>query len=190
MSNFSIEDTHIQEVKIVTPKVYGDDRGFFTEVFNATDFEALGLPTKFVQMNHSSSMKGVLRGLHFQWDPPMGKIMRVTQGSAFLVAVDIREDSPTLGQSYSGIFNPTNKNQLWAPAGFARGFYALTDYTEVQYLLTGEYNPINESEIIWNDKDLNIDWPVEDPILSPKDKNAKTFKQWLNSDYIKNFKYE
>ncbi len=188
--NFNIEDTNIPEVKIVHNNFYKDERGFFTEVFNVKDFKELGIPGQFVQMNHSSSIKGVVRGLHFQWEPPMGKLMRVTRGEAFLVAVDIRKGSPTLGEWYSGIFNENNKDQLWAPACFARGFCAFSEYTEVQYLITGTYNPRNESEILWNDKDLDIKWPIENPILSPKDENAQTFKEWLKSEQSNNFVYE
>ncbi len=188
--NFIVEDTQIPDVKIVHPKVYEDDRGFFIEVFNFNSFQELGLPNKFVQMNHSKSAKDVVRGLHFQWKPPMGKLMRVTAGEAFLVAVDIRKGSPTLGKFVSGIFSAENKKQLWAPASFARGFCSISEFAEVQYLITGTYNPSCESEIAWDDKDLKIDWPVNDPILSEKDKKAQTFKEWLNSELSNNFIYE
>ena len=190
MSNFTVIDTHIDDVKVISSKRWSDERGWFTEVFNTSVFEELGMPNKFVQMNHSESVYGVIRGLHFQWDPPMGKLMRVTRGEAFLVAVDIRVGSPTLGQWYGRIFNEYTPDQLWAPACFARGFCAISDYAEVQYLITGNYNPVCESEILWNDKDLNITWPVENPILSPKDIKAQTFKQWLSSPNAQNFKYE
>jgi len=187
--NFSVEETILDEVKIISPKVYADDRGYFTEVFNANDFEILGIPYQFKQMNHSSSKKGVVRGLHFQWDPPMGKLMRVTRGIAFLVAVDIRLGSPTFGQWVGGEFSEWNRKQIWAPHSFARGFCAITDEAEVQYLITGTYNPVNESEILWNDKDLNIPWPVENPIVSPKDQKAQTLQQWIKSDKSKNIMY-
>ena len=159
-----------------------DERGFFIEVFNKTDFNLLGIPSYFVQMNHSRSEKNVIRGLHFQWDPPMGKLMRVTRGEAFLVAVDIRKGSQTLGKWFGDYFNEYNKKQIWAPAGFARGICILEDNTEVQYLITGQYNPINESEILWNDPDIDIKWPIDNPKLSNKDKNARTFKNWLESE--------
>lgn len=184
---FKFEETFIKDVIIVTPNAFEDDRGFFMEVFNIPDFEKVGIPTKYVQMNHSRSIKNVVRGLHFQWDPPMGKIMRVTRGLAFLVAVDIRKNSPTLGKWYGNYFSEINKKQIWAPAGFARGICTMVDNTEVQYLITGEYNPINESEILWNDPDIGIIWPVENPILSNKDKNAKSFKQWLDNPNSNNF---
>ena len=187
--NYIIENTNLPEVKIVTSKKWEDDRGFFTEVFNVDVFNFLGIPTNFVQMNHSSSDMGVVRGLHFQWNPPMGKLMRVTRGEAFLVAVDIRRGSPTLGQWYGGIFNEDDTKQLWAPACFARGFCSFMNKTEVQYLITGTYNPKNESEIIWNDPDIGIEWGIKKPTLSKKDANAQSFKEWLKSDNSKYFEY-
>jgi len=186
---FTVESTFIPDVKVITPKIFEDDRGFFMEVFNKTDFNILGLPYKFVQMNHSMSKKNVIRGLHFQWNPPMAKLMRVTKGEAFLVAVDIRKKSPTLGKWYGDYFSEDNKKQLWAPASCARGFCTLSDETEIQYLITGEYNPIYESEILWNDIDIGIKWPINNPILSEKDKNAQTFSEWLESSNSDNFIY-
>src|ERR1035438_8827540 len=128
-----IESRHLEDVVVVVPDIFKDDRGFFSETFRADQFESLGLPTAFVQDNHSRSAKGVVRGLHFQWSPPMGKLMRVTAGSAFLVAVDIRKGSPTLGKWVGVEASTENRRQVWAPAGFARGFYALSDGTEIQY---------------------------------------------------------
>src|SRR5437764_4288778 len=137
---FQIESVHFDEVVVIAPEVKGDARGFFMETFRADQFKKLGLPTEFVQDNHSKSSKGVLRGLHFQWDPPMGKLMRVTSGAAFLVAVDIRKGSPTLGQ-WTGIeASAENLYQVWAPAGFARGFCVLSDFAAIQYKCTGHYN--------------------------------------------------
>jgi dTDP-4-dehydrorhamnose 3,5-epimerase len=183
---YKIEETFIQDVKIITSPSFYDKRGFFIEVFNKKDFEEMSIPCEFLQMNHSLSVKNVIRGLHFQWDPPMGKLMRVINGSAFLIAVDIRKNSPTLGKWYGKTFvSPTE--HLWAPAGFARGICSLENATEVQYLITGAYNPINESEIIWNDLDININWPIKDPIVSSKDKNAQSFKEWLASENSNNF---
>jgi len=176
---FIVEETFIPDVKVILPQLFEDDRGFFMEVFNKTDFNLLGIPSHFVQMNHSRSEKNVIRGLHFQWSPPMGKLMRVTRGEAYLVAVDIRKNSPTLGKWYGDYFSEKNKKQLWAPAGCARGICTLSTITEVQYLITGEYKPKNESEILWNDSDIGINWPIDFPILSDKDKNAQTFKEWL-----------
>src|SRR5277367_6937692 len=126
--DLKIESKHLGDVRVLAPQVFQDDRGFFTEVFRADLFKGLGLPTEFVQDNHSGSVRGVLRGLHFQWEPPMGKLMRVTRGTAFLVAVDIRLGSPTVGEWVGVEVSAENKKQVWAPAGFARGFCALTDH--------------------------------------------------------------
>jgi dTDP-4-dehydrorhamnose 3,5-epimerase len=185
-----IESEHLNGVKVlIHPEVFEDERGFFIEVFREDEFKRLGLPTNFVQDNHSRSKKGVLRGLHFQWDPPMAKLMRVTQGSAFLVAVDIRKGSPTLGQWYGTEVSAQNKKQVWAPAGFARGFCVLSDYAEIQYKVTGIYNNKAESGILWNDPAIGIKWPITDPVLSDKDRNAQTLEQWLADPRSENFKY-
>jgi dTDP-4-dehydrorhamnose 3,5-epimerase len=174
-----IESTHLDGVVVLRPDKHEDARGFFVEAFRADQFEELGLPAEFVQDNHSRSSKGVLRGLHFQWDPPMGKLMRVAAGVAFLVAVDIRKGSPTLGQWYGVEASDRNQLQVWAPAGFARGFCALSDSTDVQYKCTGIYNPQGESGIRWNDPAIDIRWPIDDPQLSGKDRSAQTLEQWL-----------
>ena len=145
-----IESRHLDGVVVVVPEVFQDPRGFFSETFRADQFEALGLPTEFVQDNHSRSAKGVVRGLHFQWDPPMGKLMRVTVGAAFLVAVDIRKGSPTLGQWVGIEATAENRRCVWAPAGFARGFCALANATEIQYKCTGIYSNRAESAVRWN----------------------------------------
>src|SRR5262245_58684400 len=138
--DIKIESRPLPDVVVLVPDIFKDNRGFFTETFRADHFERLGLPTNFVQDNHSCSAKGVLRGLHFQWDPPMGKLMRVTQGAAFLVAIDIRKGSPTLGKWCGVECSSENRRTVWAPAGFARGFCALSDGTEIQYKCTGIYN--------------------------------------------------
>jgi dTDP-4-dehydrorhamnose 3,5-epimerase len=180
----TIESTHLNgEVVVVVPQVFGDERGFFMEVYRADNFRDLGLPTNFVQENHSRSAKGVLRGLHFQWDPPMGKLMRVTAGRAFLVAVDIRKGSPTLGKWYGREVSAENKLQVWAPYGFARGFCSLTDGCEVQYLTTGVYNSKAESGIHFADPAIGIGWPIDprSAVVSEKDRNAQTLAQWLES---------
>ena len=175
---------------MIVPEVFEDDRGFFMEVFRADQFKQLGLPHEFVQENHSRTAKNVVRGLHFQWDPPMGKLMRVTQGEAFLVAVDIRKGSPTMGHWYGTMLSAQDKKQVWAPAGFARGFCVLSDYAEVQYLCTGAYNNKAESGILWNDPAVGIHWPVTDPILSAKDAKAQTLAQWLGSPLSERFQYD
>lgn len=183
----TVESWHLNGLAVVVPEVYEDERGFFLEAFRKDQFLELGLPEEFVQDNHSRSAKGVVRGLHFQWDPPMGKLMRVTVGTAFLVAVDIRKDSPTIGKWFGIEVSAANKKQVWAPAGFARGFCVLSDYAEIQYKCTGIYNSKAESGILWNDPEIGIEWPIRDPILSGKDKNAQTLSDWLErpeSDYF------
>ncbi len=147
----------------------------------------VGLKLNFMQDNHSRSAKGVLRGLHFQWEPPMGKLMRVTVGRAFVVAVDIRKGSATLGHWFGLEIDAETHIQIWAPAGFARGFCALTDVAEVQYKCTGIYNPAAESGIRWDDPDVAIDWPISHPILSDKDRNAQTLANWLTRPEAENF---
>ena len=184
-----IESRQLGDVCVIVPQVFQDDRGFFTEVFRADQFKALGLPTAFLQDNHSGSVRGVLRGLHFQWDPPMGKLMRVTRGTAFLVAVDVRKESPTLGKWFGTEASAENRRQVWAPAGFARGFCVLSDYAEIQYKCTGIYNNKAESAIRWDDSDVGIEWPITDVQLSEKDRKAQTLKQWLSSPQSDNFKY-
>src|SRR5437588_1805121 len=176
-----VESRHLEDIVVIQPKAYRDERGFFMEVYRADQFKALGLPTEFVQDNHSRSKKGVLRGLHFQWEPPMGKLMRVTYGSAFLVAVDIRKGSPTLGRWFGVEVSAGNKKQVWAPAGFARGFCVLSDSAEIQYKCTGLYNSRAEAAIRWDDPDIAIDWPIKNPELSEKDRNAQLLKSWLDS---------
>jgi dTDP-4-dehydrorhamnose 3,5-epimerase len=184
-----VESRHLNGLVVLRPGVFEDERGFFSEVYRADQFTELGLPANFVQDNHSRSGRGVVRGLHFQWDPPMGKLMRVTIGSAFLVAVDIRKGSPTLGQWYGREVSAENRLQIWAPAGFARGFGVLSEHAELQYKCTGIYNNEGESGILWNDERIGVDWPIQDPILSGKDGAAQTLEQWLSSPDSDNFCY-
>jgi len=187
--NITIETKYLDEVSVIVPGVFEDGRGFFSETFRADQFEALGLPTAFVQDNHSRSMKGVVRGLHFQWGPPMGKLMRVTRGTAFLVAVDIRKGSPTLGKWVGVEATAENRRCVWAPAHFARGFCALSDMTEIQYKCTGIYNSKAESGIRWNDPAIGIEWPLSDVTVSEKDQKARTLAEWLASPDSENFRY-
>ncbi|PYY11207.1 MAG: dTDP-4-dehydrorhamnose 3,5-epimerase [Acidobacteria bacterium] len=187
--NITIETKYLDEVSVIVPGVFEDGRGFFSETFRADQFEALGLPTAFVQDNHSRSMKGVVRGLHFQWGPPMGKLMRVTRGAAFLVAVDIRKGSPTLGKWVGVEATAENRRCVWAPAHFARGFCALSDMTEIQYKCTGIYNSKAESGIRWNDPAIGIEWPLSDVTVSEKDQKARTLAEWLASPDSENFRY-
>ena len=189
---FEIVSKHIgEDVVVLATKVLGDERGFFMETYRADNFRDFGLPIEWVQDNHSRSAKGVLRGLHFQWDPPMSKLMRVTSGVAFLVAVDIRKGSPTLGQWFGAEVSAENKRQVYAPYGFARGFCALTDGCEVQYKCTGLYNNKGESGILWCDPEIGIEWPVtaSQTKLSEKDKKAQTLKQWLTTPASGHFRY-
>jgi dTDP-4-dehydrorhamnose 3,5-epimerase len=187
---FTIEPTALDEVKIVVPAAMRDERGFFMEVYRQDLFAGLGLPDRFLQLNHSRSSRGVVRGLHFQWDPPMGKLMRVTQGRALLVAVDIRVGSPTLGRWIGVEMAADEPRQLWAPASFARGFCVLSEYAEIEYLTTGTYNRSTESGIRWNDPAIGIEWPVTNPILSAKDETAQTLAEWLARPEAANFRYE
>jgi dTDP-4-dehydrorhamnose 3,5-epimerase len=184
-----IESRFLRDVAVVVPEIFRDSRGFFTETFREDQFKAHGLPVQFVQDNHSRSVKGVVRGLHFQWDPPMGKLMRVSLGSAFLVAVDIRKESPTLGKWVGLEASAENRRQVWAPAGFARGFCVLSDVAEIQYKCTGIYNNKAESGIRWDDREIGIDWPIADVSLSDKDRNAQTLAQWLSRPESANFAY-
>ncbi|HLY63850.1 MAG TPA: dTDP-4-dehydrorhamnose 3,5-epimerase [Terriglobia bacterium] len=187
---FRIESKHLGEVVVLVPGVYEDDRGWFMESFRADRFKELGLPSEYVQDNHSLSVKGVVRGLHFQWDPPMGKLMRVSVGNAFVVAVDIRKGSPTIGQWFGLELSSGNKKQVWAPAGFARGFCALSDTVELQYKCTGVHNPLGESSIHVFDPAIGIRWPeLGEFKLSEKDRNAQTLANWLASPNSDRFKY-
>ena len=187
---FTIQETALPEVKIVSPALMPDDRGFFMEVFRSDLFAGAGLPERFMQLNHSRSTRGVVRGLHFQWDPPMGKLMRVVVGTAYLVAVDIRIGSPTLGRWVGVTVDAARPAELWAPASFARGFCVTSDVAEIEYLTTGTYNRATESGIAWNDPDIGIEWPVSDPILSAKDAGAQSLAQWLARPEAANFTYE
>lgn len=185
-----IEEIALGSVVVIAHEYFQDERGFFVEEFRADQYREIGLPTLFVQENHSGSVKDVLRGLHFQWEPAMGKLMRVLNGEAFLMAVDIRKNSPTLGQWFGKKVKAEERKQIWAPAGFARGFCVLSDYAEIQYLCTGIYNSGGESGIIWNDPEIGIEWPVDQPILSQKDNKAQTLKQWLATPESDNFMFD
>lgn len=183
---FKVEQTGIRDLLIITPDIFQDDRGFFTETYRKDKFAEFGLNLEFVQDNHSRSSKNVVRGLHFQWEPPMGKLMRVTQGAAFLVAVDIRVGSPTFGKWLGVEASVENRKQVYAPAGFARGFCVLSEFAEIQYKCTGIYGK-GESGILWNDPAIGVKWPVKEPILSKKDEIAQTLDQWLLKPESKNF---
>ena len=164
-----VRETELQGVLIVTPVVFRDDRGFFLESFNETAFAEAGLPTRFVQDNHSRSKKGVLRGLHYQLRRPQGKLVRVVRGKIFDVAVDIRRGSPTFGKWVGVTLDDSEMSALWIPPGFAHGFCALSDDVDVTYKCTDFYSPVDERGILWNDPLLGIDWPVKEPIVNSKD---------------------
>lgn len=170
--------TALPDVLILEPKVFGDERGFFFESFNARRFaEATGLHPEFVQDNHSRSAKGVLRGLHYQVQQAQGKLVRVTAGEVFDVAVDLRRSSPTFGQWVGVHLSAENKRQLWVPEGFAHGFVVLSEFAEFLYKTTDYYAPEHERSIRWDDPTLAIDWPLtEAPQLSAKDQTGLNFQ--------------
>lgn len=175
-----IIDTAIGDVKIIEPRVFGDDRGFFFESFNKkTAEEALGRKLDFVQDNHSKSEKGVLRGIHYQIQNTQGKLVRVTRGEVFDVAVDLRKSAPTFGHWVGEILSESNKRQLWVPEGFGHAFLVLSNEAEFLYKTTDYYSPEYECAILWDDETLNIDWPLDEgetPRLSMKDSEASSFK--------------
>ncbi len=186
----NIKKTDIRDLLVVEHEVFQDKRGFFFEAYRKDLFEQQGLPGEFVQLNHSGSERNVIRGLHFQWDPPMSKLMRVVKGTAFLVAVDIRRGSPTLGKWFGIKASAENKIALWAPASFARGFCVISDYAEIQYLCTGIYNRAGESGVLWRDPEIGIGWPVKEAMLSEKDESAQTLSDWLKREESNYFVYE
>jgi dTDP-4-dehydrorhamnose 3,5-epimerase len=169
-----VVDCQISGPKILEPRVFGDDRGFFFESWNAAAFAELGLDLQFVQDNHSRSQKGVLRGLHFQNPVPQGKLVRVARGAVFDVAVDLRRASPTFGKWAGVVLSEQNKRMFWVPEGFAHGFLTLEDNTDFLYKCTAPYRPENEVSLAWDDPDVGIEWPLIDvaPILSAKDARA------------------
>jgi dTDP-4-dehydrorhamnose 3,5-epimerase len=164
--------TSLQDVYLLEPKVFGDPRGFFMETWNRETFRAAGFDLNFVQDNHSRSARGILRGLHFQTEHTQGKLVRVTAGEVFDVAVDLRSNSPTLGQWYGVLLSGENHRMLWVPPGFAHGFYVTSDYADFLYKCTDIYHPASEQTLAWDDPTVGIEWPVpagEAPILSAKD---------------------
>lgn len=176
----NIIDTKIADVKIIEPKVFGDNRGFFLESFSQKRYqELLGSDVNFVQDNHSRSSKGVLRGMHSQINNPQGKLVRVVRGEVFDVAVDIRPDSPTFGQWEGTILNEENKKQFWIPPGLAHGFLVLSDIADFEYKCTTYYDPNSEFSLRWDDPDVGIEWPIIDTDLklSEKDKIGKYLKE-------------
>ena len=177
--NITVSKTTLSDILIIEPKIHFDNRGFFFESFNAKSFiNSIGASYDFVQDNHSKSSKGVLRGLHYQSKRPQGKLVRVIYGSIYDVAVDIREGSHNFGKWFGLELSADNKKQLWIPPGFAHGFLVLSESAEVLYKTTDYYMPEYERTIIWNDKDIGINWPKTgiNPIISDKDKNGFLLK--------------
>jgi len=175
-----IIDTKLDSVKIIEPNVFGDDRGFFLESWNRQSFEDNGLPGSFVQDNHSRSSQGVLRGLHYQLKNPQGKLVRVTQGEVYDVAVDMRRSSSQFGQWVGVLLSESNKRQLWVPPGFAHGFYVVSASADFQYKCTDYYAPEFERSLLWNDETVGIEWPVIEgsaPNLAAKDEAGKPLEQ-------------
>ena len=165
---------------LIKPKVFGDERGFFMETYKKEDFEKAGIKGEFVQDNHSRSRYGVLRGLHFQKEPyAQAKIVRCVRGVIFDVAVDLRRDSPTFGKWVGVILSEFNKHQLYIPRGFAHGFCVLSEVAEVVYKVDNKYAQDYEGGVIWNDEDIGIEWPIDEPILSEKDKKWPTLKELI-----------
>jgi dTDP-4-dehydrorhamnose 3,5-epimerase len=164
--------TSLPGVLILEPRIFGDDRGWFMETYNAATFRELGLPETFVQDNHSQSVRGVVRGLHYQLHEPQGKLVRCTRGAIFDVAVDIRRSSPTFGQWTGVELTAENKLMLWIPPRLAHGFSVLSDEAEVIYKCTTLWHPQSDRSLLWNDPTLAIDWRVASPIIAPKDATA------------------
>ena len=173
------EPTLLEGVLVIQPPVFRDARGFFLESYHRRKYAELGIPDEFVQDNHSRSSRGVLRGLHYQdMTAPMGKLVRCTFGTLFDVAVDLRVGSPTFGRWFGIELSAENVKQLWVPAGFGHGFAALTEFAEIQYKCTNLYTPAAEGAVRWNDPDIGIEWPVNNPIVSEKDSQAQSLKQY------------
>ncbi len=177
-------ETRIPDVKILEPKVFGDERGFFMETFRSNDFKAHCADREFVQENHSRSNQGILRGLHYQIQQPQGKLVRVIKGNVFDVAVDLRKSSATFGQWVGVELSEENKRQLWVPEGFAHGFYVMSETAEFVYRCTDYYAPEHERSLRWNDEKLGIEWPLvngDSPALSAKDEQGTA---WAETEFF------
>lgn len=175
-------ETILPGVLIIEPKVFADARGFVLETYQAERYRQLGIAHAFVQDNHSRSARGVLRGLHFQRSRPQGKLVSVSRGSVYDVAVDINPASPTCGQFVAVELNDENHRQLWIPPGYAHGFCVLSDIADFQYKCTDYYIPEDEGGLLWNDPQVNIPWPIEQPLLSAKDQRNPTLAQLLDGN--------
>ncbi|MDI6801269.1 MAG: dTDP-4-dehydrorhamnose 3,5-epimerase [Thermodesulfovibrionales bacterium] len=179
---FEFTRLEIPDVILIKPKVFKDERGFFVETYKRSDFRSFGINEHFIQDNHSMSVKNVLRGLHYQKNPQaQGKLVRCIHGRIFDVAVDIRKDSPAYGRWVGVELSEENKLMLYIPVGFAHGFLALSGTAEIVYKCTEEYSPENDSGIIWNDPEINIGWPVNEPVISEKDRGLPLLKDADNN---------
>ena len=183
---FIFEKTEVEGVTLIKPEIFGDKRGFFLETFKKKDFVNAGIDEDFIQDNHSKSSYGVLRGLHYQKKPNVqAKLVRCTRGKILDVAVDIRPSSPSFLKWVKRELTEENKYQLFIPKGFAHGFVAMSDIVEVMYKVSGDYSPKDENGILWSDSDINIDWGIDfEPLLSEKDKTAKSIKELANEDLL------
>ncbi len=173
----------MEGILLIEPDLFGDSRGFFMESYSRKKYAELGINMEFVQDNHSKSVKNTLRGLHYQLNPGQDKIVRVVSGEVFDVVVDMRHGSPSFGKWEGFILSAENKRQLFVPIGFAHGFCVLSDEAEFLYKCSDYYSPLDERGVIWNDPDLNVKWPIDNPILSERDKKNKFFRD-MNKDFI------
>lgn len=187
---FTIESTGFPEINVVVMSAYEDHRGFFMEVYREDQFGQLGFTERFVQDNQSLSMKNVVRGMHFQWKPSLGKLIRVVHGGIFLAIVDIRKGSPRLGKWIGMRLASADRKHVWVPPGFANGFCALEDETILEYKFTMLYNGGGEGNILWNDPEIGIEWPVEDPVISERDRRAPRLREWLAMPESDHFRFQ
>ncbi len=184
MGKITVETCHIEGLKVITPTVFGDSRGYFMETYNYNDYKEAGIPEVFVQDNQSASRKGVLRGLHFQKEHPQGKLVRVIRGEVFDAVVDLREGSTTFGQWFGVLLSEENKKQFFIPKGFAHGFLVLSDYAEFAYKCTEFYHPNDEGGLLYNDPDIGVEWPIPEDmelVLSEKDTKWGGIKEYIAS---------
>ena len=184
MGKITVETCHIEGLKVITPTVFGDSRGYFMETYNYNDYKEAGIPDEFVQDNQSASKRGVLRGLHFQKEFPQGKLVRAIRGEVFDVAVDLREGSATFGQWFGVILSEDNKKQFFVPKGFAHGFLVLSEYAEFAYKCTEFYHPNDEGGLMYNDPEIGVEWPIPEDmevILSERDQKWSGLSAYIAS---------
>ena len=184
MGKFKFNETSIEGVYIIEPTVFGDERGYFMETYQKEEFKNAGIDQDFVQDNQSKSTKGVIRGLHFQYTKPQGKLVRVINGEVFDVAVDLRPNSPTFGKWEKVELSEENRYMFFIPEGFAHGFVVLSDEAELIYKTNTEYSPQHDRGVLWCDNDINVDWGIENPILSEKDKVQPTLAELKQGELL------